>query len=214
MKSGRKGRLRIPVEFLVSLILVAVIIGGVLFAYKWDADERKEVSGTYSCEFQLNGGAEQDSVTVYYKFDAEKGTSEELWGDQSLMTGKYTVDGNRITVVTDGNEDLGAESETEYFIVDENVLLSESYIYDGKIPEGTTFDAECTLLDSAGVSYKVTFAKDGTYTYETGDTVINGTYERDGKFIHRKREDGGALSDYYIYDGRLVGLVYTKETES
>lgn len=218
MDDNKKNRSkkRIPGEWLIAAVLAAVIVCGVLIAYQWDASKRKSVAGTYSCKFQINS-SETNAVTVYYKFDADKGTYEELWGERTLMTGTYTVDDDKITIVSDGNEELGAESETDTFFVKDNLLIPESYIYEGAIPSGDTFDAECTMTDSAGMKYIVSFKEDGKYTYTVknkageDNSSLAGTYEREGDFLHRTNDAGVNLTDFYVYEGRLAGIVYTKE---
>ena len=213
---NNKHKRRIPGELLVAVILVAVIICGVFVAYRWDAGKRKSVAGTYSCKFQVNS-SENNSITVYYKFDADKGTYEELWGERSLMTGTYTVEGDKITVVSDGKEELGAGSETDTILVKDKLLIPESYIYEGEIPSGDTFDAECTMNDIAGQKYIVSFSKDGKYTYTVqnksggNDSSMSGTYEREGDFLHRTNAEGVQLTDFYVFEGKLAGIVYTKE---
>lgn len=220
-KSGNKNRTGkpFPAELVIAAVLTALIIGGVVFAYRLEEGRRKSVEGTYSCLFPINGSDEK-SITVYYKFDAGKGTYEELWGERTLMTGSYDVEKDTITLVSDGNEELGAESETEYFYIKENLLIPKNYIYEGSIPSESTFDAECTMTDSAGAQYTVSFHKDGSYTYTTkgpsGEQTasLTGKYEREGQILHRTNEKGAVLTDYYIYDGRLAGIFYTKEQQS
>ncbi len=214
----KKRKRHVHGEFIVSAVLVLIIIGGVFFAYRWDAHKRKNIAGTYACNFPLQGRTEKE-VKVFYRFDAEKGTYEEVWGDSVLMTGTYTVDGDTITGTTDGNKDIGAQSETEVFLVRDNkYLIPKNFIYEGTIPDGDTFDAECVLKDSSGTEYTVRFKKDGSFTYtakgsseDDDGSGTTGTYEREGDFLHRSNTDGVPMADYYIYDGKLAGFVYTKE---
>mgnify|MGYP001104112377 CR=1 FL=1 len=206
----------LPVEYVIAAILVLVIVAGVWMAMRADAGKRKRVEGTYSCEYLVNGKKEQ-SVVVYYKFDADQGTYEEVWGERSLMTGSYTIEGDIVTLVSDGKEEIGAESETMTCYLEGDLLIPHNYIYEGTVPEEDVFDAQCTMTDSAGQEYVAEFSKDGGYTYTIrgmaggGDSVIKGTYEREGNFLHRKNDDGAPLTDFYIYQGKLAGIFYTKE---
>lgn len=213
-KDGNKRR--IPAEYLIAAILVLVIIAVVWIALRADQGKRRRVEGTYSCEYLVNGDKEK-SVVVSYKFDAKQGTYEEFWGERSLMTGSYTVDGDTVTLVSDGKEDIGAKSETIPFYLEDNLLIPQNYIYEGSLPADDVFDAKCTMKDTAGQEYVVNFQKDGTYTYTVKgtageeDSVPEGTYERKGDFLHRTNADGQPLTDFYVYDGRLAGIFYTKE---
>lgn len=215
MNNNGKKRL-LPGEYLIAAILAAVIIFGVWMAMRMDEGKRKSVEGTYSCEYAVNG-SEDNSLIVYYKFDAEKGTYEELWGERSLMTGSYTVEEDTVTLVSDGKEEIGAESETIKFLIQDDLLIAQDYIYEGSLPSDDTFDAECTMTDVAGQEYVVRFSKDGSYTYTVKgmegreDNTLSGTYEREGNFLHRTNADGGPMTDFYVYDGRLAGIFYTKE---
>jgi len=215
MKNNQKRRL-LPGEYLIAAVLAGAIIFGVWFAMHADEKKRKSVEGTYSCEYALNG-SEDNSIVVYYKFDAQKGTYEELWGERSLMTGSYTVDDDTVTLVSDGKEEIGAESETIKFLIKDNLLIAQDYIYKGSLPSDDTFDAECTMADTAGQEYAVRFSKDGTYTYIIKGTdgreghAVTGTYKREGDFLHRTNADGGPMTDFYIYNGKLAGIFYTKE---
>lgn len=71
--------------------------------------------------------------------------------------------------------------------------------------------------DSGGQVYEVRFAKDGSYTYMVKgisgeeNSSLKGTCEREGDFLHRKNGDSGAMTDFYVYDGKLAGIIYTKE---
>lgn len=156
-------------------------------------------------------------MVVYYKFDADQGTYEEVWGERSLMTGSYTIEGDIVTLVSDGKEEIGAESETMTCYLEGDLLIPHNYIYEGTVPEEDVFDAQCTMTDSAGQEYVAEFSKDGGYTYTIrgmaggDDSVLKGTYEREGNFLHRKNDDGAPLTDFYIYQGKLAGIFYTKE---
>lgn len=213
-KNGKKGFL--PGEYIIAALLAAVIIFGVWFAMRADEGKRKSVDGTYSCEYPING-SDDKSIVVYYKFDADKGTYDELWGERSLMTGSYTVDKDVVTLVSDGREDIGAESETAVFSIKDNLLIPQNYMYEGSLPADDVFDAECTMVDSAGQEYVVSFSKDGSYTYtikgktEADDSVVKGFYEREGDILHRTNADGSPLSDFYVFNGKLAGIFYTKE---
>lgn len=212
----RKKKRFLPGEYLIAAVLVAIIIFGVWMSFRFENGKRKSVDGTFACEFSING-SKTNSIKVSYQFDAAKGTYEESWGDRSLMTGSYTVDDDTVTLVSDGNEELQVESETTSFLLKEDILIPQNYIYEGSLPSEDTFDAECTMKDSAGMEYIVHFAKDGTYTYTvkgvTGEesAKIAGNYEREGDFLHRTNEKGAPLTDFYIYDGKLAGIFYTKE---
>ncbi len=217
MKDHKKKSRIVPGEYLIAAIFAAVIVFGVWMAMRADTGKRKSVEGTYSCEYPINGSQDK-SITVYYKFDAEEGTFEELWGERTLLTGSYTVEGDTLTLVTDEKEDIGAKSETITFLIQDGLLLDRQYLYEGSLPPDDTFDAECTMTDFAGQEYIVRFAKDGSYTYtikalsaDGDDKVMKGTYEREGDLIHRTNADGGPMTDFYVYDGRLAGIFYTKE---
>lgn len=212
----KKKKSIVPAEYIIAFAIAAAIIAAVVFAMRSDEKKRENVDGTYSCEFPVNG-SDTKSVTVYYKFDAKEGRYEELWGERSLMTGSYEARDDTVTLTSDGNENLGAESETETFFVLNDMLIPQNYIYEGTIPSGQTFDAECTMTDSGGQVYEVRFAKDGSYTYVVKgisgeeNSSLKGTYEREGDFLHRTNADGGVMTDFYVYDGKLAGIIYTKE---
>ncbi len=206
----------IPAEFIAAAVIAAVIIAAAALAIRSDEKKRGRVDGTYSCEFPING-SETKSITVFYKFDAKEGTYEELWGERSLMTGSYEAENDTVTLTSDGNEQLGAESETETFHILDNLLIPENYIYEGALPSEQTFEAECTMKDIGGQQYAVRFEKDGSYSYTVKsasgeeNSRLTGTYVRDGDFLHRMNADGAQMTDFYVYDGKLAGIFYTKE---
>ena len=57
----------------------------------------------------------------------------------------------------------------------------------------------------------ITFAKDGTYQESGGTSNAEGTYTRDGDFIHRTTKDGNAQTDFIIYNGLISNAFYIKQ---
>ena len=72
---------------------------------------------------------------------------------------------------------------------------------------------------------EIVFKKDGTFTqnivrYSAGldgsdtEDAMSGTYEKKGKFIKRKKDDGTESMPLYIYNGQLCTSYYKLEKEA
>lgn len=203
-------------KIVIAIILIA-FVAIVVIAFVSKKSGISKVDGTYTIEYAAaasDGSGDSTAVTVSMDFDSKKGKFTEKWNDSVFSTGEYSVDeNNRITVKTDATDTYA--SETLYFLLDDDFIVPEAYMYEGELPEGNSFSTEFKLEDANSVTM-VTFTDDNHFTVavtsETNNSTVTGTYERDGKYINRVRDDGTPLTPFYVFDGnKLAGVVYQKK---
>lgn len=212
-----KQKFKIPGEVFVVLGIIVVLGLAIFLAIKHDRIARAEVDGAYACAYESKAADGSDtSITVSIVFDAKEGTFQELWNTSVFGTGTYTVDGKTISTVISATGEHDAE--TVRYTVEGDVLIPLDYIYEGKVPSGDKFAAQFTMEDKAGTKSTLDFNEDGTFKIVTisGTTSseVKGKYERKGDYIYRTKEDGGALTPYYIYGKQLVGAFYEKSADA
>ena len=110
-----------------------------------------------------------------------------------------------------------------YFM--DSYLISENALFEGEVPKGKKF--KMTFTNEAEGESKVVlkFKKDGTYTQNVvryaasldgSDTqnASEGTYERKGDWIYRKKDDGTEMMPLMIYKGQLCTSYYKLESKA
>jgi len=171
---------------------------------------------------------EQANDTLFtLEFNTEEMTFEDrvTVGDMSdsLDDGVYEKTDEGLKTISTEDEKV-----TKY-IEDGDYLIVKDSLYDGKVPEDAdkTFDKQFTYKNKESLIYRqLNFDEDGKFTlvkaaltedYEIDNSkssMVAGTYEFDGQFIHLNEEsDGSTLLDYYVYDNKITNAYYKKRTE-
>lgn len=198
----------------VSLLAFSIILAAILSGCGRNVTESRigennyDVDGVYN--IVIPSGNESAATILGFEFHKEDASYKETitLGQESyvLFEGSYEVDEAADLVTC-----TPLEGEVQSFIIAGNYLIAEGFFYEGKIPDGTSFDAECTLENSAGGITTITFGKDGTYKESGGTSKAEGTYTRDGDFIHRSTKDGSSQTDFIIYNGHISNAFYIKQ---
>lgn len=175
-------------------------------------EEQVNVSEAYACDLGVYG---EDNKKLWVYFDSSEGTFVNQIGEDPVAQGTFSVDGNEI--VTTVKDDDGNELAVIRYLLDGEYLLIEDGVYNGKIPDGNTFEAVVEKTDSTGMVIRYTFREDGTYTCleipegakEEDGTVLEGTYSRDGSVVSRTLS-GNEMIPFYVYEGHLFVSYYVE----
>ncbi len=180
-----------------------------------DTSDQETLQANYEVDMSI-----YDSESAFtLDFDLEAGTFVAAMDGETMAEGDYTLEGNLLTVMS-YDEDTGEVSQSNHYLVDGDYLLMEGSVYYGEIPDGDTFAAKVER-SSESTSQLLTyeFFEDGTYTCtelntDGEETVIEGTYTRNGNFIERTLS-GVDVIPFYVYEGHLIVSYYTacEETE-
>ena len=193
------------------LMILAVVLAGCgskTTTEKKIGENNYDVDGVY--DIVIPSGNEAAATILGFEFNKEDGSYKETitLGEENytLFEGSYEVDETADLVTC-----TPQKGEVQNFIIAGDYLIAEGYFYDGKIPDGTAFDVVCTYTNSSGVTATITFVKDGTYQESGGTSRVEGTYTRDGDFIHRTTKDGNAQTDLIIYNDLISNAFYIKQ---
>lgn len=185
----------------VIIIVVAVVVVVVNKTGSMDG-----LAKEYACVIPSSS---EETTTFKISFDASKQMYQEnisvRKSDVALSAGTYTVDGDKVTLTSESGD-------VQNLIMYEKYLVATDYLYDGTIPDGDTFDASCSYMNSNDVEYTLTFKADGTYIEDDNGSVSEGTYERDGDMIKRTTSDGSTgMIDYLIYKNQITNSYYVAQ---
>lgn len=163
------------------------------------------VDGVYQMEVD---SGDSDSTVFAYAFSKKDMSFKESItigeADYELASGSYEIDQQNDLVHTTTDKDVKQD-----FVIYGKYLIADGFFYDGEIPDGKTFDVTCEYTGEAGNTSKITFRKDGTFSF-AGSNKSEGTYERDGSLILITTNDGSSLVDYIIYKGRICNSYFKK----
>lgn len=234
MEKKRRKKKRTPSDWIMDGILVAValivlILLGSMLKGKLDVEEtgkkavsekedQKKETSRYTCV--ISDGSSNDTVFTL-EFNNEKMTYQE-----SLTAAGQSTDLDKGTFKQDGNT-IVANSEKSRkqisYIIDKDYLLAKDALYQGTIPKGNTFEAECTYMAEGECQTTVTFHENGRYEQKVisagkdgsldpaSKVETGGTYERTDNIIHRTSDAGELLLDFYIYQNQLSNAYYILE---
>lgn len=199
---------------IISLLVLSLILAAILSGCGSKTTESRIGENNYDVDGMYNvvipSGNESAATILGVEFHKEDASYKETitLGQESyvLFEGSYEVDEASDMVIC-----TPLEGDVQSFIIAGNYLIAEGFFYDGEIPDGASFDAECTLENSAGGITTITFRKDGTYKESGGTSKAEGTYTRDGDFIRRSAKDGSSQTDFIIYNGHISNAFYIKQ---
>lgn len=195
------------IAIIASLIAVVIIIAVVVLVVCLNKNNNsKDSSGLYS-KYAMHFDSADKSETVFsMDFNKSDKTYEEnvKVSDKTspLAKGSYEENGANITVTSD------SDKKAQKFVVKDKYLIPTDFLYDGKIPDGDTFEVKCSFTNENKVVYSVTFRKDGTYTLDNNGDVKEGTYKRSGNIIKRTDDASKGSVDYLIYNNQLTNSYY------
>ena len=198
-----KNKKRMMASIIAAVIIIVVAVVVVIMN---KTGSRDGLAKEYACVIPSSS---ESTTTFEISFDSSKQTYQENISvgksDVALSTGTYTVDEDKVTLTSDSGD-------VQNLIMYEKYLVATDYLYDGTIPEGDTFDASCSYMNSNDVEYTLTFKADGTYTEDDNGSVSEGTYERDGELIKRTTSDGSkGMIDYLIYKNQITNSYYVAQ---
>lgn len=206
-----QGKNKKTISRMACLLILAAVLAGCgskTTTEKKIGENNYDVDGVY--DIVIPSGNEAAATILGFEFNKEDGSYKETitLGEENytLFEGSYEVDETADLVTC-----TPQKGEVQNFIIAGDYLIAEGYFYDGKIPDGTAFDVVCTYTNSSGVTTTITFAKDGTYQESGGTSNAEGTYTRDGDFIHRTTKDGNAQTDLIIYNDLISNAFYIKQ---
>lgn len=246
-KKRTHGKL-LDIGMTVVLVAFAVGIVGLVTALVWDShvkkEKEKEASATatpvvtaqattaptpkesdltrYSSIIAKKGKEEESGSAFYLELNEKTGTYEQLL---CAGTSRSVLNHGTFEKQEDGIRTINKDKQENIWYYEGKYLISGNSLYDGKVPEGKTFDKTFTSVVDDESKVEIVFKKDGTFTqnivrYAAGldgsdaEDDIKGTYEREGKFIRRKKEDGTETMPLYVYKGQLCTSYYKLEKEA
>ena len=205
-----QGKNKKTISRMACLMILAAVLAGCgsrTTTEKKIGENNYDVDGVY--DIVIPSGNEAAGTILGFEFNKADGSYKETitLGEESytLFEGSYEVDETADLVTC-----TPKKGDVQNFIIAGNYLIAEGYFYDGEIPDDTSFDAVCTYTNSSGGTSTITFAKDGTYQESGGTSNAEGTYTRDGDFIHRTTKDGNAQTDLIIYNDLISNAFYIK----
>lgn len=234
MEKKRRKKKRTPSDWIMDGILVAValivlILLGSMLKGKLDVEEigkkavaekedQKKETSRYTCV--ISDGSSNDTVFTL-EFN-----NEEMTYQESLTAAGQSTDLDKGTFKQEGNAIVANSEKSKKqisYIIDGDYLLAKDALYQGTIPKGNTFEAECIYMAEGECQTTVTFHENGRYeqkiisadkngSLEPGSEVeTGGTYDREGNIIHRTSDAGELLLDFYIYQNQLSNAYYILE---
>lgn len=191
---------------------IIVVLGGGLLAYTSLAENGNsaDIDGTY----ELFVTDEGETAVIRMLFD--RGTMTYM---QQVEAGGETVTVDSGTFAAEEAGAVQTFSETDdanslRYVSEGDYIIAENRLYEGVIPDGQTFDAQCFYPgDEVFSSSSITFFEDGTYTEESKDAEGRegaGTYKRDQDLIHCTGNDGNTAFDLYVFGEQAAGSFYKK----
>ncbi|MCR5202213.1 MAG: hypothetical protein K6D02_03870 [Lachnospiraceae bacterium] len=113
------------------------------------------------------------------------------------------------------------KGNTETFYKKDKYLIVKSQMYDGKVPEGKTFDAKFTYDKNQGYITRLETDEDGTFKMTTSTSMVaskdaqsnsvTGVYEKKGDFLMFETDDSSPMVNFIIHDGKVTNAYYVKE---
>lgn len=189
---------------LIAAILVIVVVILVVFLNK-DSNS-KDSSGLYS-KYTMKFDSADKTVTIFsMDFNkSDKSYEEKVTVSDKvspLTKGSYEEKDGMITTTSD------SDKTSLKFAVMDKYLIPTDFLYDGKIPDGDTFEVKCSYTNKNKAVYSITFRKDGTYTLDSNGDIKDGTYKRTGNTIKRTDDASKEAVDYLIYKNQLTNSYY------
>lgn len=177
----------------------------------------------YSCIIAEKGEEEDSGSAFCLEFNEKTGTYEEFLnaGSSSSVLNHGTFE-----KLENGIKTVNKDKKENMLYYDGKYLISGNGLYKGKkVPNKKTFDITLTNEVDGESKVEIVFKKDGTFTQnivrysaalDGSDTEddMSGTYEKDGKLIRRKKDDGTETMPLYVYKGRLCSSYYKLEKEA
>lgn len=198
----------------IIALLAAAIVAAAGCIWYFLVPHYGNITGTYTCSV-MPSSAEMSLI-----FQPEDGTYIQTVSGSAGSSGTYTVHGDTLITKSEGS------SRQKYAIeADSQVLIPLEYLYDGEIPDGSTFEAAATRTGTDNTVTTLEFFSDGTYTstmvQDSQDasaettTVSHGTYTRDGDVISRVlvADDGteSAVPNLFVYNGQLCNYCFRRD---
>lgn len=176
----------------------------------------------YSSVIAEKSKDENSGSAFYLEFNEKEGTYEELLnaGSSSSVLNHGTFEKQK-----DGIKTVNKDKKENMLYYDGKYLISANSLYEGTVPEAKTFDKTYVNEVDKESKVEIVFKKDGTFTqnivrYSAGldgsdtEDAMSGTYEKKGKFIKRKKDDGTESMPLYVYKGQLCTSYYKLEKEA
>ncbi len=176
----------------------------------------------YNCIIAEKGEDENSGSAFCLEFNERTGTYEELLnaGSSSSVLSHGTFE-----KLEKGIKTVNKDKKENMLYYDGKYLVSGNGLYDGKVPNQKVFDKTFTNVVDGESKVEIVFKKDGTFTqnivrYSAGldgsdtEDAMSGTYEKDGKLIKRKKDDGTEAMPLYVYQKQLCTKYYKLEKEA
>lgn len=176
----------------------------------------------YSCVIAEKGEDENSGSAFCLELNERTGTYEELLnaGSSSSVLNHGTFERQ-----SDGIKTVNKDKEENMLYYYGKYLVSEKGLYEGTVPEKKMFSRTFSNEVDGESKVELVFKKDGTFTQnivrysaalDGSDTedAMSGTYERDGKFIKRTKDDGTEAMSLIVYKGQLCTSYYKLEKEA
>lgn len=185
--------------------------------------EKNEADITrYSCVIAEKGDEEDSGSAFCLELNEKTGTYEELLnaGSSSSVLNHGTFERQ-----SEGIKTVNKDKEENMLYYSGKYLVSGKGLHKGTVPDKKTFNKTFSNQVDGESKVDIVFKKDGTFTQnivrysaalDGGDmeNAMSGTYERDGEFIRRKKDDGTEAMPLIVYKGKLCTRYYELEKEA
>jgi hypothetical protein len=200
-KSKRK--IAIIASLIAIVIIIAVVVLVVCLNKNNNSKDSSGLYSKYSMEFDSADKTETVFTMDFNKSDKSYEESVKVSDKISpLSKGSYEEKDGVVTVTSD------SDKKVQKFAAKDKYLIPTDFVYDGKIPDGNTFEVKCSFTNENKVVYSITFRKDGTYTLDQNGDVKEGTYKRNGDMIKRTDDASKGSADYLIYNNQITNSYY------
>lgn len=176
----------------------------------------------YGCVISDGTQSDESGSAFYLELNEKDKTYKRL-----LNAGKESSELSRgtFTRTKEGIETVDKDNNKDLFYFEGDYLISRQALYQGKVPDQTTFNKTFVNEVEGDNKVKIQFKKNGKFVqsivrYKANldgsdtDNAAAGTYKRKGKFIYRTKDDGSKMMPLYIYKDRMCTSYYKLEKKA
>lgn len=176
----------------------------------------------YGCVISEGTQSDESGSAFYLELNEKDKTYKRL-----LNAGKESSELSRgtFTRTKEGIETVDKDNNKDLFYFEGDYLISRQALYQGKVPDQTTFNKTFVNEVEGDNKVKIQFKKNGKFAqsivrYKANldgsdtDNAAAGTYKRKGKFIYRTKDDGSKMMPLYIYKDRMCTSYYKLEKKA
>ncbi|MBO5488466.1 MAG: hypothetical protein J5972_01015 [Eubacterium sp.] len=228
---------------LMTIVLVAfavvilVVIGSIAYETKQEQNESEKKNTTTTAAVSEEPAVDEKYITRY-SCKISEGVDEESTGSSFYLelyenNGTYKIFLNADSQKSNLNsgtflrkegyiELTDKEGEVSKLYEENEYLITDIAIYEGKVPNTKTFNKTYVSEATGENKVEMKFKKNGKFSQQiirygasldgtdTSDEA-EGTYKRNGNFIERTKSDGTKMMPLYLYHDQICTSYYKLE---